>query len=330
MHSEVKISKIYANKRVLVTIPAFNEQQSIARVVNIAKKFADQVIVIDDGSTDKTAEEAEKAGAKVFSHPINLGYGAAIASCLRSAVEAGADIIITLDADLQHNPQEIPFLVKPILDGSADIVTGSRFVEQNRGNGLPHYRKFGIMLLTKVTNFMSQRTITDVTTGFRAYSNYAAKTLAIMPFSAGMGASSQIIIEAFSCGLRIKEVHVNISYNTGFDTSSENALAMGMRILKSIVQYVTIRRPLLLIGIPGLAILSIGVMSLLLLMDIYNNTKVIAVGLGLLTVATSTIGLVILLTSIILYTISYISKEASLQNKQMNNFNRSMDVGTKP
>ena len=319
------------NKTIIVTIPAFNEQNSIAHVVNMAKEFADQVIVIDDGSTDKTAEEARMAGAKVFSHPINLGYGAAILSCLRSGSEADADVIITLDADLQHNPQEIPLLVKPILDGSADIVTGSRFVEQNRGgNGIPHYRKFGIMLLTKVTNFMAQTTITDATTGFRAYSNYAAKTLASMPFSAGMGASSQILIEAFRSGLRIEEIHVNISYNTGVDTSSENALAMGMRILKSIVQYVIIRRPLLLIGIPCLAILSIGVIRLLLLMDIYNNTKVIAVGLGLLTVATSTIGLVIILASIILYSLSNISKEALLQNRQMNNFTRSMDVDTKP
>ena len=267
----------------------------------------------------------------MFRHPINLGYGAAISSCLRSGVEAGADVIITLDADLQHNPQDIPFLVKPILDGSADIVTGSRFIEQNRENKTPHYRKFGIMLLTKITNFIGQTTITDSQSGFRAYSNYAAKTLASMPFSAGMGVSSQILIEAFRIGLRIKEVHVNISYNTGFDTSSENALYHGMKVLASIIQYIIIRRPLLLIGIPGLAILSIGIISLLLLMDTYNNTKIIAVGLGLLTVATTTIGLVILLTSVILYTLSNISKEVSLQSKQINNnFNRSMDVRTKP
>jgi glycosyltransferase involved in cell wall biosynthesis len=314
--------------KTLVCIPAFNEQQSIAQVVTIAKKFADHVIVIDDGSTDKTAEEAQKAGGKVFRHPINLGYGAAISSCLRSGVEAGADVIITLDADLQHNPQDIPLLVKPILDGSADIVTGSRFIEKNRENMTPRYRKLGITLLTKVTNIMGQTTITDSQSGFRAYSNYAAKILVSMPFSAGMGASSQILIEAFRRELRIKEISVNISYNTGFDTSSENALSHGLRVLMSIIQYVIIRRPLLLIGIPGIAILSIGVMSLLSLIDIYNNTKVIAVGLGLLTIATNTIGLFIILTSIILYTLSNISKEASLQSKQMNNFNRSMDVGT--
>lgn len=80
----------------------------------------------------------------MFSHPINLGYEAAIASCLRSGVETGADVIITLDADLQHNPKDISFLVKPILDGSPDIVTGSRFIEQNGEDETPHYRKFGV------------------------------------------------------------------------------------------------------------------------------------------------------------------------------------------
>jgi hypothetical protein len=169
----------------------------------------------------------------------------------------------------------------------------------------------------------------DSQSGFLAYSNYAAKTLASMPSSAGMGACSEILIEAFRGRLRIKEVQVNnISYNTGFETSTENPLFNRMSVLTFIIQYTVIRRPLLLIGIPSIAILSIRVRSLLSLIDIYNNTKVIAVGLDLFTVATNTIGLFILLTFIILYTLSNISKEVALQSKQMHNFNRSMDVGT--
>ena len=142
----------------------------------------------------------------------------------------------------------------------------------------------------------------DSQSSFLDYSNYAAKTLTSMPFSTGIGACSQILIEAFRGGRRIKEVQVNISYNTGFDTS-ENPLSHGIRALTYIIRYTIIRR-LLLIEISGISILSIGVMSLLSLMEIYNNTKVIAVGLGLFTVATNTIGLFILLTSIILYTLS--------------------------
>jgi hypothetical protein len=206
---------------------------------------------------------------------------------------------------VQCNPQEIPFLVKSIIDGRAGIVTGSCFVEQNRGNRLPYYKKFGIVLLTKVTDFMTKTTVMDAISGFRAYSNYASKSLLTMLFSAGIRASSQILIETFRNRLRIKEAHVNI-------------------------QYVTIRRPFLLIRVPSLAILTIGVMSLLLLMNIYNNTRMINVGLGLLAVATSTIGHVVLLFYIILYTISNISEESLLQSKQMDNFNRIMHANAKP
>jgi hypothetical protein len=126
-----------------------------------------------------------------------------------------------------------------------------------------------------------------------------------MPFSAGMRARSEILTETFRIGLRIKEAHVN-------------------------TQYVTIRRPFFLIGIPSLAILAIGAMSLLLLMDKYNNTKMITLGLGLLAVATSTICLVVLLFYIILYTLFNISEQALLQSKQMKNFNRIMDDDAKP
>ena len=234
-------------------IPALNAGRSIANVVIAARKYVDEVIVVNDGSLDDTKETATKAGARVIDHPVNLGYGAAISSCLKAGVQANAEVVITLDADLQHDADEIPSLVKPILEGRADIVTGSRFVLGTSEGTLPSYRKFGITMLTKVTNFMSQTTISDATTGFRAYSHHAAKTIASMPFSPGMGASSQILIEAFRSGLRIVEVPVNISYITGVNTSSQNAVTHGLRILTSIIRYIAIRRPLSLIGIPGIA-----------------------------------------------------------------------------
>ena len=156
---------------------------------------------------------------------------------------------------------------------------------------------------------MAQTTISDATTGFRAYSNHAARTLASMSFSSGMGASSQILMEAFRSGLRIAEVPVNISYDTGVDTSTQNAISMGLGILTSIIRYITIRRPLSLIGIPGLAILSIGVVGLFLILDIFNATRMIPIGLGMFTVATAIIGLVILLGSLFLYSLSTVSKQ---------------------
>jgi hypothetical protein len=304
-------AEAYATRshKIVACIPAFNAGESISRVVSRTKMHVEQVIVVNDGSVDNTSDQATYAGAKVISHPINLGYGSAISTCLKAGVEAGADIIITLDADLQHHPEEIPLLIKPIMEQRADIVTGSRFVNEIEHSTLPTYRKFGITVLTKVTNFMAQTTISDATTGFRAYSNRAAKTIASMAFSPGMGASSQILMEAFRSGLLIEEVPVNISYRTGVDTSRQNAISMGMKILSSIIRYITIRRPLSFIGIPGLVILSIGVACLFLLLDIFNNTRFIPTGLGMLTIATSVIGLVLLLGSMFLYTLSSVSKE---------------------
>lgn len=294
--------------RIVACIPAFNAGNSIKKVVKRAKGYVDQVIVINDGSIDNTEEEAINAGAKVVNHIINLGYGSAVSTCLKSGIDADADIVITLDADLQHNPEEIPLLVKPIMEGTCDMVTGSRFIAHDVDGNLPTYRKFGITMLTKVTNFMARTTISDATTGFRAYSNYAARTIGSKAFSPGMGASSQILMEAFRSGLRVKEVPVTILYKTGVDTSSQNAMSMGFRILTSIIRYITIRRPLSLIGIPGLAILSIGVACLFLLLDIFNATRIIPTGLGMLTVGTAVIGLVLLMTSVILYTISKLFK----------------------
>jgi hypothetical protein len=281
----------------------------VGSVICAARKHVDEVIVINDGSIDNTREIALEAGARVIDHPVNLGYGAAISSCLAEGVRADADIIVTLDADLQHDAEEIPILVKPIIEGTADIVTGSRFISSGGTGTLPLYRRWGITVLTKITNFMAQTAISDATTGFRAYSNQAARTLASMPFSSGMGASSQILMGAFRSGLKIAEIPVIISYVTGVGTSSQNALVHGLGDLTSIIRYITIRRPLSLIGIPGLAILTVGIAGLFMIFDIFNATRIIPTGLGMFTVATSVIGLVILLGSLFLYSLSTVSKQ---------------------
>ena len=114
----------------VVGIPAFNEEKTIARVVLEARKYADIVVVCDDGSSDLTGEIAENLGAVVIHHEHNCGYGAAMQSLFKKARELKADVLVTLDSDGQHNPAEIPRLVKPIEDGDAEVVLGSRFVDK--------------------------------------------------------------------------------------------------------------------------------------------------------------------------------------------------------
>lgn len=325
------IKKRYApySGKIVACIPAFNASESIGIVVARTKEYVDQVIVVNDGSGDNTATEAVNAGASLINHSLNLGYGSAISSCLKAGIEAGADIILTLDSDLQHTPEEIPSLVQPIIDGSCDLVIGSRFIAGNEERPIPGFRRIGITFLTRIANFMAQTGVTDVTTGFRAYSKHAAKTLANMRFSSDMGASSQILIGARRSGLRIMEIQVNISYATGVKTSTQNAISMGTGILTSIIRYVAFRRPLSLIGIPGIAILILGVAGLFLLLDIFNTTRAIPTGLGMFTVATVVIGLAILLSSLFLYTLSSISKDITSQFRESRKIKETISRGTK-
>src|SRR4030042_4807226 len=116
---------------VVVGIPAFNEEKTIARVVLEAQRYADAVVVCDDGSSDLTAKIAERLGADVVRHERNLGYGSAIKSLFNRARELGADVLVTLDGDGQHDPGDIPNVVEPIKNGVADIRLGSGFIDKH-------------------------------------------------------------------------------------------------------------------------------------------------------------------------------------------------------
>jgi glycosyltransferase involved in cell wall biosynthesis len=128
---------------IIVAIPALNEERSIAKVVLMARAHVDKVLVCDDGSTDMTGPIAAALGAEVVRHPRNLGYGAALATLFRTAREIGADVLVTLDGDGQHDPNSIPNVIEPILRGDCDICIGSRFV-QGLTSDVPKYRKVGI------------------------------------------------------------------------------------------------------------------------------------------------------------------------------------------
>ena len=138
---EVEAAKV--KPFVIVGIPAFNEERTIAKVVLKSQRFADKVVVCDDGSGDMTAEIAERLGADVVRHERNLGYGAAIQSLFRRARE--------LDADGQHDPREVSDVVKPIVEGKADVGVGSRFVDDRSAYAMPWYRRAGVKFVTRLT-----------------------------------------------------------------------------------------------------------------------------------------------------------------------------------
>ena len=150
-------------------LPAFNEEISIGSVVIRTKCYADRVIVVDDGSTDHTAEVAELAGAEVIRHPENRGKGAALKTGFASL--DGEMVIVTIDTDGQHDPSDIPKLVEPILKGEADMVNGSRYINGNKKD-TPFYRRLGQIVLDNATRLNSGLNITDSQSGFRAFASY--------------------------------------------------------------------------------------------------------------------------------------------------------------
>ena len=156
------------NPKIVVCIPAYNEAQSIRPIIKAARKWASEVIVYDDGSKDDTNILSEEEGAKVLRNPRNKGYGFAIRFLLDYAKKSDCDIIVTVDADGQHDPSRIPQLIEPIVSGDAQIVLRSRFLSDSDTMKVPLYRSVGIKTITRLVQFASYPKLTDAQSGFRA------------------------------------------------------------------------------------------------------------------------------------------------------------------
>ena len=295
---------------VVAGIPAFNEENSIARVIIDAQKFADAVIVCDDGSTDLTAKIAQRLGADVIQHEKNSGYGDALRSLFERAREFGADILVTLDADGQHNANEIPNVVKPIVDGVADVVIGSRFVDENGTAEMPFYRRVGARFITKMVNGSSKNGVSDAQSGFRAYNRQAMEDLSV--FEAGMGASVEILLDASKHHLKIYEVPSTCKYSNGeVATSTENPLTHGIGVVMSIVRLIVEEKPLTILGVPGLLCLFAGVAFGVWMLQVYAMQRLIETNIALASIAFVLVSFFMLSTAITLYAISRLSRKMS-------------------
>lgn len=301
---------------IVVGIPAFNEEYTIAHVILEAQKFADKVIVCDDGSTDYTPRIAESLGADVIHHKKNSGYGASIKSLFVRAHQYNADVFVTLDADGQHQPNEIPFVIKPILEDTADIVIGSRFVDKNGTAEMPLYRQLGAKLITKMVNGSAKNGVTDSQSGFRAYSYLALDRLKF--FEEGMSASVEILLKASRNDLRIAEVPSTCKYHLEEgETSTENPVTHGVGVLFSLIRLIVEERPLLFLGIPSLFFLLAGVIFGVWTLQIYAIRQAIETNVALASFGFILIGFFMLSTAITLYSIARISEKFSA-NKSNN------------
>jgi glycosyltransferase involved in cell wall biosynthesis len=293
---------------VIACIPAYNQEKSIEKVVQDTLKYVEHVIVIDDGSFDKTAQVADRAGALVIRHAMNMGYGAAIKSGFKMALKERVDIVVTLDADLQHDPDDIPALLAPILDGSAEIVIGARISEAD--NKMPAYRKAGVRFITKLVQYNGVA-VKDAQSGFRAYSLKALRTILPNLTDSGFGLITESLSEASRYKLSIVEVPIVIRYDTGLPTSKTNPLSHGTSVVYSIVYYVAERRPLLTLGVPGLVSFAVGVWWLVTVLEIFNRTDQFAIGTAIFSIGAIVLGVLLIVVSVILAVLGRLSERIS-------------------
>ncbi len=286
----------------VVCIPAYNEEKVIGGVVSKCLKHVDKVIVCDDGSTDNTAKLAKDAGAVVISQK-NQGYGAAISTLFEYARKENAQIMITLDGDGQHNPEQIPLLIDTITTHNVDVAIGSRFLDDTtKASG---YRKTGIKIITSASNYGTNFKVSDSQSGFRAYSKNAID--AIHPTEQGMAVSTEILLKISNKGLSVAEVPITISYHG--DTSEQHSVPHGISVLMNTLKYVSIRHPIKFYGIPGLASIVAGIILGGIFLDAYLNQQIIFYGSLLGSVVLFLLGVILSVTAIILFSMANLMRD---------------------
>jgi len=286
----------------LICIPAYNEETNIGKIIKNCKKFADKVVVCDDGSIDYTAELAKKEGAIVLQHEKNQGYGSAIATLFDYSRKENADVIVTIDADGQHDPNEIPLLFNAITKHNVDVAIGSRFLNDN---DTPGYRKAGIKIITSATNYSTNLKVSDSQSGFRAYSNLAINE--IVPTETGMSVSTEILLKVSNKGLSLAEVPITVSYDG--DTSTQNPVSHGTSVFATTMKYVSIRHPLLFYGLPGIILFLSGIGVGISFIDAYLYQQQIFYGSLLGSILLILIGSILLLAAVLLYSMANLMRD---------------------
>lgn len=278
--------------KIAAAIPAYNEEKYIGTIVLKTKQYVDETIVVDDGSSDQTAKVARLAGATVVQHGQNKGYGASIRTLLAEAKKKDIGILVLLDGDFQHNPDEIPELIKPISEGF-DLVIGSR--EQQKKN-IPGYRRIGQKVIARFSRTLSGEELTDSESGFRVFSRKAIELLELK--ENGMAVSAETISRATEQGLKITERPISIRYTE--DGSTLNPVVHGLGVLGRILAMISERRPLFFFGVGGAILVALGLLTGLRALGIVLGGGGALSGYALLSTLLLVIGVFSVFTGVIL------------------------------
>ena len=292
-----------ASARVIVAIPAYNEDRFIGSLVLKLRTRDRHVVVVDDGSTDATAAVAEAAGATVIRHPHNRGKMAAVKTIFEQARQMNADALVLLDGDSQHDPAEVDALVEPILKGDADMVVGSRFAGVR--SVIPRWRVAGQHALTMATNIGSGLHLTDTESGYRAFSRRALEEMRFRGRGFALEASTQF--QAKARGWRVVEVPIRVHYDIPL---KRNPVWHGIGQIDAILRLVSEHRPLLFFGVPGILLLLAGLALGFQVVSIYQASQQLAVGYSLITVLLVIVGVLSLFVGVMLHAIRDIIGQA--------------------
>tara|TARA_E500000081_G_C6138756_1_gene358686 strand:+ start:1128 stop:2060 length:933 start_codon:yes stop_codon:yes gene_type:complete len=286
-----------APMRIIAGLPMYNEEETIGTIVTKVLDYVDEVVCVDDGSSDSSARIAESCGAIVHRHRVNRGYGGALKSLFAKAREMNADALIILDSDGQHEPSDIPKLLKPILDGEAEFVIGSRFVAGGGSEDMPAYRRLGIKVITAASNLSSDLEIQDTQSGFRAFSKLAIERLRFD--SEGMELSLEMLEDAHEKDLTIQEIPTVIRYDVP-KGSNFTALSHGFTVLAWAMVSLSQKKPLLVLGLPGFGLFAAGAAMALNAVNGISDSVDTLVGPGLTAVWIGVLGLSLMATGLVL------------------------------
>ena len=226
--------------KIIVVLPAYNAEKTLEQTYSeIPKDIVDEIILVDDCSSDKTVEISQRLGITVISHDINCGYGGNQKTCYVQALKRRGDIIVMLHPDYQYQPKLITSMVSMVSSGVFDVVLGSRILGGYAlKGGMPLYKYISNRILTFAQNFLTGQKLSEYHTGYRAFSRDVLLTIPFLENSDDFIFDNQILMQAFYFGYRIGEITASCSYNSDCSSISfRRSVIYGICILQNTVRY---------------------------------------------------------------------------------------------
>lgn len=221
-----------------IVLPAYNAERTLEKIFREISKQVDNIILVDDGSKDKTARLSKKLGIKTIIHKKNLGYGANQKTCYKQALKSDADFIVMLHPDGQYNPKDLPLFIKALHAKKGDIVLGSRFLSKS-GDQTPLYKSFSIRIITFLFNLVLRTNLSEVNTGYRGYTRQVLEKIPFNKNGNGYIFDPQFLIQSIHFGFKIYDVPVSKKYNPeGISPDFKKSVEHGLENMSLLLQYI--------------------------------------------------------------------------------------------